>query len=124
MIGAALNLKRGAGRDAHVVLVPQPSDDPNDPCVYYSLNNHLNHYQHRLNWPHWKKQACFWTLYVCFIYQRALDGNLNFIIPGHLLRPLMAHLPSWSPQPMYFCQINLVLVLTKWHRRLGQYYLD
>ena len=36
-IGTALNLKRGTGRHAHVVLVPQPSDDPNDPCVRYSF---------------------------------------------------------------------------------------
>ena len=32
-------LKHGTGRNAHIVLVPQPSDDPNDP----------------LNWPKWKK---------------------------------------------------------------------
>jgi MFS family permease len=33
-------LKHGTGRNAHIVLVPQPSDDPNDP----------------LNWPQWKKE--------------------------------------------------------------------
>ena len=33
-------LKRGKGRFSEVVLVPQPSDDPNDP----------------LNWPQWKKE--------------------------------------------------------------------
>jgi len=33
-------LKHGRGRDAHIVLVPQPSNDPNDP----------------LNWPQWKKE--------------------------------------------------------------------
>ncbi|KAF2462462.1 major facilitator superfamily domain-containing protein [Lineolata rhizophorae] len=33
------NLKHGTGRSAHIVLVPQPSDDPNDP----------------LNWPYWKR---------------------------------------------------------------------
>jgi hypothetical protein len=32
-------LKHGKGRYAHVLLVPQPSDSPNDP----------------LNWPIWKK---------------------------------------------------------------------
>lgn len=26
-------LKKGTGRNSHVVLVPQPSDDPNDPLV-------------------------------------------------------------------------------------------
>jgi len=33
-------LKHGKGRDAHIVLSPQPSEDPNDP----------------LNWPLWKKE--------------------------------------------------------------------
>jgi MFS family permease len=33
-------LKHGRGRNAHIVLVPQPSNDPNDP----------------LNWPQWKKE--------------------------------------------------------------------
>ena len=32
-------LKHGKGKDEHIVLVPQPSDDPNDP----------------LNWSRWKK---------------------------------------------------------------------
>lgn len=32
-------LKHASGRDSHIVLVPQPTDDPNDP----------------LNWPRWKK---------------------------------------------------------------------
>jgi hypothetical protein len=32
-------LKHGKGKNEHIVLVPQPSDDPNDP----------------LNWPQWKK---------------------------------------------------------------------
>lgn len=32
-------LKHGHGNRAHIVLVPQPSDDPNDP----------------LNWPQWRK---------------------------------------------------------------------
>lgn len=33
------SLKRDTGRNAHIVLVPQPSDDPNDP----------------LNWPRWQR---------------------------------------------------------------------
>ena len=32
-INEASQLKRGVGRYAHVVLIPQPSNDPNDPCV-------------------------------------------------------------------------------------------
>ncbi|KAM5538328.1 hypothetical protein V8D89_007930 [Ganoderma adspersum] len=42
----ARELKRGTGKYSHVVLIPQPSDDPRDP----------------LNWPRWKKEVCFWTL--------------------------------------------------------------
>lgn len=32
-------LKKGRGKNAHVVLIPQPSDDPDDP----------------LNWPLWQR---------------------------------------------------------------------
>ena len=32
-IDEAAALKRGTGRNAHVVLIPQPSDDPHDPYV-------------------------------------------------------------------------------------------
>jgi hypothetical protein len=39
-------LKHGTGRNADIVLVPQPSADPNDP----------------LNWPRWRKEACYFTL--------------------------------------------------------------
>jgi hypothetical protein len=34
-------LKHGTGSDSHIVLSPQPSEDPNDP----------------LNWPMWKKEV-------------------------------------------------------------------
>jgi hypothetical protein len=42
------HLKKGTGDDAHVVLIPQPSNDPNDP----------------LNWPLWQRDLLL-TLY-CF----------------------------------------------------------
>ncbi|KAL0575809.1 hypothetical protein V5O48_006163 [Marasmius crinis-equi] len=62
----ATNLKRGTGRFAHVILVPQPSDDPKDP----------------LNWPRWKKEACFWTL----AFMASLDGALSPMVgPGYVL---------------------------------------
>ncbi|ETN42062.1 uncharacterized protein HMPREF1541_04001 [Cyphellophora europaea CBS 101466] len=38
---AVQGLKHGKGRNAHIVLSPQPSEDPNDP----------------LNWPQWKKEV-------------------------------------------------------------------
>ena len=81
MIGAAFKFKRGTGRDAHVVLVPQPSHDPNDPYVSYPFNyQYLNYYQHRLNWSRWKKEACFWTLYVVLSTEKPLTNK--FIIEG------------------------------------------
>jgi len=39
-------LKKATGRNSHVVLVPQPSDDPRDP----------------LNWPIWKREMCFFVI--------------------------------------------------------------
>lgn len=38
--------KRGSGKDADIVLVPQPSEDPNDP----------------LNWPSLKKFSVFFII--------------------------------------------------------------
>ncbi|KAF8808029.1 MFS general substrate transporter [Phlegmacium glaucopus] len=65
VIGSAVDLKRGTGRDKHVVLIPQPSDDPNDP----------------LNWPRWKKEACFWTL----AFVASVDAALLFMVtPGYV----------------------------------------
>ncbi|OJT13961.1 Protein HOL1 [Trametes pubescens] len=65
-IDEAKHLKRGTGKYAHVVLIPQPSDDPRDP----------------LNWPRWKKEACFWTL----AFAASLDGALSPMVgPGYVL---------------------------------------
>ncbi|KAJ3575250.1 hypothetical protein NP233_g1218 [Leucocoprinus birnbaumii] len=65
-IDDARGLKRGKGRHSHVILVPQPSDDPRDP----------------LNWPRWKKEACFWTL----AFAASLDGALSPMTgPGYVL---------------------------------------
>ncbi|KAM5538333.1 hypothetical protein V8D89_007935 [Ganoderma adspersum] len=65
-IDEAKDLKRGTGKYSHVVLIPQPSDDPRDP----------------LNWPVWKKEACFWTL----AFAASLDGALSPMVgPGYTL---------------------------------------
>lgn len=42
-------LQKGTGRNAHVVLIPQPSKDPNDP----------------LNWPLWQRDIILLLLTVC-----------------------------------------------------------
>ncbi|GAA5905387.1 hypothetical protein JCM6882_003145 [Rhodosporidiobolus microsporus] len=58
------HLKKGTGRSSHVVLVPQPSDDPNDP----------------LNWPRWKKEANFWVL----SFMAGLVGGVGpLLAPGY-----------------------------------------
>lgn len=46
--GFYVGRKRGRGRHAGLVLVPQPSNDPNDP----------------LNWPQWRKELSLFILMV------------------------------------------------------------
>ncbi|GAA6005473.1 hypothetical protein JCM10207_002993 [Rhodosporidiobolus poonsookiae] len=59
-------LKKGTGRFSHVVLVPQPSDDPNDP----------------LNWPRWRKEVSFWI----YMLVAALVGAVGpLLAPGYLV---------------------------------------
>ncbi|THH15112.1 hypothetical protein EW146_g5311 [Bondarzewia mesenterica] len=41
-IDEASDLKRGTGRDAHIILNPQPSDDPRDPAFAASLDGALS----------------------------------------------------------------------------------
>jgi len=66
VVNEAASLKHGTGRNAHVILIPQPSDDPQDP----------------LNWPTWKREACFWTL----AFAASLDGALSPMVgPGYVL---------------------------------------
>ena len=44
--GYTQHLKHAEGKNSHIILVPQPSDDPNDP----------------LNWPGYQKLLCFGVL--------------------------------------------------------------
>lgn len=62
-------LKKGTGRNAHVVLIPQPSDDLNDP----------------LNWPLWQRDfllllhtSC--TLLIIGGYASSRALRLQFLI--------------------------------------------
>ena len=34
-------LKHGTGRNSHIVLAPQPSEDPNDPLNWWTFKKHL-----------------------------------------------------------------------------------
>lgn len=36
-----VNLKHGTGKDEHIILAPQPSEDPNDPLNWSSFRKHL-----------------------------------------------------------------------------------
>jgi hypothetical protein len=50
------NLKHGKGSNSHLVLEPQPSNDPNDP----------------LNWPQWYKELHLWVVVLGTILNGAL----------------------------------------------------
>ena len=65
------NLKHGTGRYAHIVLAPQPSENPNDP----------------LNWPMWKKEMIFLILnFGAMLYvstnvdPRSIRVPINFLL--------------------------------------------
>ncbi|EJD04924.1 MFS general substrate transporter [Fomitiporia mediterranea MF3/22] len=60
------SLKHAKGKnEGHIVLVPQPSDDPNDP----------------LNWPTWKKHMVFFVL----VYGTVVCGVLGPIVSADLV---------------------------------------
>jgi MFS family permease len=60
-------LKHGTGRNAHIVLAPQPSEDPNDP----------------LNWSKLKKEYVTWILLFGSILNAATNGpflNASYVV--------------------------------------------
>jgi hypothetical protein len=59
-------LKHGKGRNSHIVLSPQPSEDPNDP----------------LNWSSWKKEMI--TTILCF--GAMLNAGTNVSSPSQALQ--------------------------------------
>ena len=56
-----LNVKKATGHNADIVLVPQPSDDPNDP----------------LNWPMWQRDSLL-ALYA-FCTLACVGGSVSSI---------------------------------------------
>ncbi|KAK5444274.1 hypothetical protein LTS15_010389 [Exophiala xenobiotica] len=56
-------LKKGTGRNSHVVLIPQPSNDPNDP----------------LNWPLWQRDL------ILLLYAACTIATIGF---GPILSPI------------------------------------
>ncbi|KAH7026872.1 major facilitator superfamily domain-containing protein [Macrophomina phaseolina] len=53
-------LKHATGKNAHIVLVPQPSEDPNDP----------------LNWPLWKKDVTYAIVFIATIIFAAVPAPM------------------------------------------------
>ncbi|CAK7207113.1 hypothetical protein SEUCBS139899_009921 [Sporothrix eucalyptigena] len=56
-------LKRVVYRGTETILIPQPSDDPNDPLL----------------WPRWQKEAAFWTIF--------FNAIIFAILPGPIIAP-------------------------------------
>ena len=81
------NLKHGTGKDSHIILAPQPSEDPNDP----------------LNWPQMRKDLSLAILCFGAIINAAtqvfivLEICSNLRVPFSLLVP--SPLPSTSRLP-------------------------
>ena len=87
---AVHNLKHGTGKNAHIVLSPQPSEDPNDP----------------LNWPMWRKEVIIAILSlgamlnagtnVSIISQPAVQPSKRLVIDLRACRDLSS-MPRTSP---------------------------
>ena len=58
------NLKHGTGRDSHIILAPQPSNDPNDP----------------LNWPRFRKDLTLAVLCFGSIINAATQVSPHFLM--------------------------------------------
>ncbi|MAD81445.1 MAG: hypothetical protein CL912_00645 [Deltaproteobacteria bacterium] len=70
-------LKTAKGENGNIVLIPQPSNDVNDPLVSkqrWSIHQEI--VDTRQNWPEWKKQLTFAVL--CF-------GTALVCVPGPML---------------------------------------
>jgi hypothetical protein len=73
---ALANLKRGVGRNSHIILVPQPSDDPNDP----------------LNWPAWQRDGVMMIILLgALLYASVMTpmiASAQFVMAGELGVPI------------------------------------
>jgi len=82
-------LKHGTGRNAHIVLAPQPSEDPNDP----------------LNWSSFKKESVFYIL--CF------GAMLNAATIGPLLNSSIVVIAvDLQPSPTLLGSITDIVVVS------------
>ncbi|KAH8791702.1 hypothetical protein F5882DRAFT_427408 [Hyaloscypha sp. PMI_1271] len=79
-------LKHGTGRYSHVILVPQPSDSPNDP----------------LNWPTWKKDM---ILILAGFVAAVVGAYVPMLSPGFLVV---------GRQPVFLISICVMFVCCVW----------
>lgn len=132
---ATQGLKHGTGKNAHIVLAPQPSEDPNDP----------------LNWPYWKKLrivliislgACIYAstygpLLVAGAYQISQELGVTFtdvsllagyqlLVAGSTGALVSALSRKWGKRPVFVFSALLGLigsivgsVATTYHALLG-----
>lgn len=73
---AAHNLKHDTGRNQHIILAPQPSDDPDDP----------------LNWSFLIKELVFWQ--ICF------GMLLHVCVPAQLISAALNDLSKSFGKPL------------------------
>lgn len=137
--GRNLHSKHGSGKQAGLVLVPQPSNDPNDPLV--SLSKKYSSRWHPpgagasltapepgpKNWPRWKKERCFWALMYGVIMGSVLSPILS-TVGGPIVKefgitfPQFALLSGWpllttglsSCWSLLHCSIPWPLNLQRW----------
>ena len=69
-------LKHATGRNAHIVLAPQPSEDPNDP----------------LNWPAWRRELSFGIL--------CIGGVLTACVISPMLNTSIVILATYFNEPI------------------------
>jgi hypothetical protein len=74
------NLKHATGKDAHIILAPQPSEDPNDP----------------LNWSQFRKDLALAVLCFGAIINAATQVRAHIALVNHRVR---CSLQGWLLSP-------------------------
>lgn len=119
-------LKKGTGRNSHVVLVPQPSDDPNDPLVCVSTASYqyhfpeVSHADKSQNWPLWRRDMLLvlllWGIVVGKCLVSSVTNSSVHTTNLSAICPLMVYFPQevisdialsyrwlWSHDESYRC---------------------
>ncbi|KAF2878235.1 major facilitator superfamily domain-containing protein [Massariosphaeria phaeospora] len=98
------HFKHGKGKRAHIILVPQPSDDPNDPLL----------------WPTWKREAAFAFLFFNCILFAACPGPM--IAPATVALAKQLHVPVKHVAELSGYQLLIVGALGPFVSVLAQKY--